>query len=103
MLAPFILVLLIASVLLILVGWAREAMIAAMRNGQVNLHSASDKGWHATHPLRKPRRYGDPSATWTSRLVPAVTTPARLALCTPAAVRPDPRTAERRERRGSYS
>jgi hypothetical protein len=103
MLAPFIIELLIASGLLILVGWASDAVSASMRDGQFNRNYAFDKGSRATIPLRTPRRYGDSGAEWTSRLVPSVTTPARLALCTSAAVRPVPCTTEQRKGRESYS
>jgi hypothetical protein len=66
MLAPFIVVLLVASVLMILVGWASEAVIASIRNGQREPCTAVEKGWHSTHHLRKPRRYGVAGAAWTS-------------------------------------
>ena len=75
MLAPFILVLLVASWLLLLAGWASEELRASMHYGQGYPYSASDKGWQPTIPRRTPRQYDDSSATWTSRFVPAVTTP----------------------------
>jgi hypothetical protein len=96
MLAPFIVALLIASALLILVGWASDAVSASMLGSQRHPNSAVEKGWNTTIPLRTALRYDISSATWNSRLVPAVTAPARLALCTPGSVRRVPRSPEQR-------
>jgi hypothetical protein len=103
MLAPFILELLIASGLLILVGWTSEAVSAGMRDGHDCPYSELEQGWHARMPVRTTGRYFDAGATWTSGLVPAVTTPGRLASCTTAAVWSVPRRPERRQCRGMYS
>jgi hypothetical protein len=103
MLAPFILDLLFASGLLLLVAWATEALSATMLADRFGRNSSSDKGWHATIPLRTPRLCGDSGTTWTSRLVPMVTTPARRDLGTPAAVRQVPSRPERRRCRDSYA
>jgi hypothetical protein len=103
MLAPFILELLIASGLLILVGWTTEAVSASMRNGHGCPDSVLQNGWHAASPVRTTRRYVDSGATWTSGLVPAVTSPRRLASWTTPAVGPVPRRPERRQCRETYS
>jgi hypothetical protein len=103
MLAPFILALLSASGLLLVVGWASEAVSASMRDAEPYARSSLNKRWRATIPLPTSLGYGDSGATWTSRLAPAVTISARLALCTAVAVRPVPRAPEQRQCRDSCS
>ena len=70
MLAPFISHLLIASLVLLLAGWASNAFGASTHDDPSGLDSEWPRGWNQMSGPRKPRRVDDPNATWTVRALP---------------------------------
>ena len=67
MLVPFVIDLLIGCSLLLLAGWASDAIRAGRHDGRRDLDSVGPTGWNQMGRPRNPWPYDDPNATWMAR------------------------------------
>jgi hypothetical protein len=69
MFTQLIIELLIASLLLLLAGWANDVLHASTHEGPSYLNRNEFIDWDQIRRSRKPLRYADPDSTWCARPV----------------------------------